>query len=79
MPRPAAPVNEAEARARFVEAASSRTTRAIRALANVAKLPAKGRKDGDVPAIIETLEQALKDTRTHLSHGTTAEPEFKLK
>ncbi|MHB8502632.1 MAG: hypothetical protein ACYDHE_17050 [Candidatus Acidiferrales bacterium] len=79
MPRPAAPVNEAEVRARFVKAASSRTTRAIRALANVAKLPAKGRKAGDVPDIIAALEQALTDTRAHLSRGTTAEPEFKLK
>ncbi len=72
------PKTDAELRATFVKTASKRTTTAVRALANVAKLPQKGRKAGDAEKIVAALEKALTTTKAHLAAGTTAEPEFTL-
>lgn len=72
------PKTDAEQREAFVKTASKRTSTAVRALANVAKLPAKGRKAKDVPAIIAALEAAVASTKRHLEAGTTAAPEFTL-
>lgn len=76
--KPAAPKTDAELRDTFRKSASRRTSSAVRALANVAKLPSKGRKAGDVEKIVGALEAALTSTKRHLEAGTTAAPEFTL-
>lgn len=62
----------------FIKAANGRTSKAIRALANVAKLPTKGRKPSDAANIAGALRKALDQVEARLLSGATADPEFKL-
>ncbi len=75
---PRTPKTDQELRSAFIGKASARTSTAIRALAMVAKLPAKGRKEGDVQKIEDALEKALGTVKARLRAGVHAEPEFKL-
>jgi hypothetical protein len=79
-PKPAEkkPNTEAETRATFVAMANKRTSSAIRALANVAKLPTKGRRQTDASTIVAALTKAVGQVEARLQSGKDAEPEFKL-
>lgn len=71
MPRPPKDPNAEKKPDRqvFREAAVKRTGSAVKAIANVAKLPRKGRKDGDIKVLIDALRKAVDTAEAHLTAG----------